>query len=305
VNNSPKNNVAASVRQRLLNLRQQRQEDFSLILAQFAIERLLYRLGQSAAADQFVLKGATLFLTWTGKLHRPTQDLDLLGYGDSSADALRSIFTDLCTLAVQVDGLDFDPNTITLSEIREGMEYGGQRIQLVAYLGRARIPLQIDIGFGDVVTPQADWIDYPTLLQFPTPRLRTYTKESVIAEKFHAMVTLGILNSRLKDFYDLWTLSRLFPFDGALLAQAIQATFTRRNTAIPVETPVALTREFADNLMKVTQWQAFLKRNQLTVNDRSFAEVIGDLAEFLLPPVQALAQSAAFSQHWTAATQWR
>ena len=229
----------------------------------------------------------------------------MLGYGDSSADALRLVFATLCTLAVEADGLDFDANTITLSEIREGMEYGGQRIQFVAYLDRARIPLQIDIGFGDVVTPQANWIDYPTLLQFPAPRLRTYTKESVIAEKFHAMVTLGILNSRLKDFYDLWTLSRLFPFDGALLAQAIQATFSRRNTAIPVATPVALTGEFADNSMKVTQWQAFLKRNQLTVNDRSFAEIVAALATFLLPPMQALAQSTPFTQQWTAATKWR
>ncbi len=153
MNNSPQTNVAASVRQRLLNLRHQRQEDFSLILSQFAIERLLYRLGQSSVSNQFILKGATLFLTWTGKLHRPTQDLDLLGYGDSTADKLRSIFADLCSLAVEADGLHFDASTITISEIREGMEYGGQRIQLVVYLERARIPLQIDIGFGDIVTP--------------------------------------------------------------------------------------------------------------------------------------------------------
>lgn len=303
--NASNSNLAASVRQRLLNLREQRQEDFDRILTQFAIERLLYRLSQSSAANKFVLKGATLFLTWTGKLHRPTQDLDLLGYGDGSVDTLRTIFMEICTLSVEADGLRFDASTITVSEIREGMEYGGLRIQLVAYLERARIPLQIDIGFGDIVTPQATWIDYPTLLQFPAPYLRTYTKESVIAEKFHAMVTLGILNSRMKDFYDLWILSRQFAFEGILLTEAIQATFTRRNTAIPIEIPIALSAEFAENPMKNTQWQAFLRRNRLDVGSASFADIIAELSMFLLPPVLALAQTEPFARNWTFEKKWQ
>lgn len=298
-------NLAASVHQRLLNLSQQQHDDFNRLLLLFAIERLLYRLSVSDYAHQFVLKGALLFMVWTVPNFRPTRDLDLLGFGDASAAALLHLFQTICQQSVVDDGLTFDPQSVRVNIIRVDQEYQGQRVELIAHLGRARLPLQIDIGFGDLVLPTPVETAYPTLLDFPSPHLRIYSRESVIAEKFHAMTTLALTNSRLKDFYDLWTLSRLFPFDGTILTQAIQATFTRRNTAIPVETPVALTGEFSSNSMKVTQWHAFLKRNQLTVHDRSFAEIVADLAEFLLPPVQALAQSAAFSQHWTAATQWR
>lgn len=302
--NSPKSNIAASVRQRLLNLRQQRQEDFSLILSQFAIERLLYRISQSPVADQFVLKGAILFVTWTGKLHRPTQDLDLLGYGENSAERLSAVFKLICEQSVEADGLHFDTAAITISEIREDQKYSGKRVQLLAYLDRARIPLQIDIGFGDIVSPQAVWIDYPTLLQFPAPRLRSYTRESAIAEKTHAMVTNGIMNSRMKDFYDIWTLLHQFTFDGALLTQALSSTFAQRGTPMPTEVPLALTAEFSENPMKVTQWQAFLRRNQLEVGGASFAEVVESIAHFLLPPIQALATATPFTPSWSAATNW-
>lgn len=177
-------------------------------------------------------------------------------------------------------------------------------MQLLAYLDRARIPLQIDIGFGDIVSPQAVWIDYPTLLQFPAPRLRSYTRESAIAEKTHAMVTNGIMNSRMKDFYDIWTLLHQFTFDGALLTQALSSTFAQRGTPMPTEVPLALTAGFSENPMKVTQWQAFLGRNQLEVGGASFAEVVESIAHFLLPPIQALATATPFTTSWSAATHW-
>lgn len=300
-----KTNLAASVRQRLLNLSRQQQEDFKLLLSRYAIERILYRLSQSAVADQFVLKGATLFAVWTGKPHRPTQDLDLLGYGDSSSETLRATLATICTLPVEADGLTFDAMSIHTEEIRNGLVYGGQRVYLLAHLDAARIHVQIDIGFGDIVTPGAIWLEYPTLLPFPAPHLRMYPKESVIAEKVHAMVVLDTGNSRMKDFYDLWTLSHLFTFDGVTITQAIQATFERRQTALPTAVPAALTVGFAEHPSKATQWQAFLTRNRLDVGGASFAQIITDLHTFLWPPLQALAQVTSFTARWIPQKTWQ
>jgi predicted nucleotidyltransferase component of viral defense system len=303
--NPKKANLAASVRQRLLNLSRQRQEDYNLLLSQYAIERILYRLSQSGVADQFILKGATVFAVWTGKFHRPTQDVDLLGYGDSSREAVRATFTAICELPVEPDGLWFDANSIRMEDIRQELEYGGHRVTLIAHLDTALIPVQIDIGFGDIVTPQATWLTYPTLLPFPAPHLRTYPKETVVAEKVNAMVTLGLLNTRMKDFYDLWTLSRLFPFDGSLLTQAIGASFAQRKTSLPVITPIALTQTFAEHPTKKTQWQAFLNRNRLDMEGATFTEIIAHLHSFLWPPLQALAQEGAFNAQWLHPQGWQ
>ncbi|MEZ4615354.1 MAG: nucleotidyl transferase AbiEii/AbiGii toxin family protein [Caldilineaceae bacterium] len=298
-------NLAASVHQRLLNLSQQRNDDFNRLLILFAIERLLYRLSVSDHAHKFVLKGALLFMVWTVPDFRPTRDLDLLGFGDPSDETLLQLFQTICQQPVVDDGLIFDPQSVRVRAIRADQEYQGQRVELTANLGRAKLPLQIDIGFGDLVLPAPVAAEYPTLLDFPSPHLRVYSRESVIAEKFHAMATLDWSNSRMKDFYDLWILSRLFPFDGVRLTQAIDATFTRRNTAIPAETPTALTAEFAETPMKITQWQAFLRRNRLAVDGASFADMITELSRFLLPPLQALAQATPFSQYWTVEGGWR
>jgi hypothetical protein len=297
-------NLAESVRQRLLNLSQQRQEAFNLVLVRYGIERFLFRLSQSPFADQFVLKGATLFAVWSGESHRPTRDVDLLGYGDSSNERLRTLFTLLCELPVEADGLRFDSSTIRIEEIREVQEYGGKRITLSGRLDTAIIPLQIDIGFGDVVIPGASWLTYPTLLPFPEPYLCTYPKESVVAEKFQAMVTLGMVNSRMKDFYDLWLLSRLLPFDGITLTKSIQATFERRQTAISTNIPTALTGEFAEHPDKVNQWQAFLSRNRLEVGDASLTHILSALHDFLMPPWQALAAGQQFIAAWAAQGPW-
>jgi predicted nucleotidyltransferase component of viral defense system len=297
-------NLPASVHQRLLNLSQQRGEEFNRLLTLFAIERFLYRLSQSPHAERFILKGALLWLVWAMPDHRPTRDLDLLGFGDNSPVTLAQIFQEICVLSVVADGVDFDHESIKVHQIRSDQEYHGQRIELRAYLGKARVQLQIDIGFGDLVAPAPVLTEYPTLLAFPPPHLRVYSKESVIAEKLHAMVTLDLSNSRMKDFYDLWTLSRLFSFDGTLLIQAIRVAFTQRNTALPTQTPTALTADFANNPIKRTQWHAFLNRNRLAVRDASFAEIIADLARFLWPPLSAAAHKSPFSANWMPQGDW-
>ncbi len=304
MNRAPSANLAASVHQRLLNLSQERGEDFNLVLTRYAIERLLARLAQAGYAGQFVLKGALLFAIWTGRLHRPTRDLDLLGYGDSSEERLDKLFKDLCAVEMKADGLVFDPNSVRVAEIREEQEYGGQRVHLLAALGRARIPLQIDIGFGDAVTPTAEQVEYPALLELPGPQLWAYPKESVVAEKLHAMVALGVLNSRMKDFYDVWTIAHAFPFDGRTLCRAIQSTFERRRTEIPSSAPAGLTAEFAGQADKIVQWKAFLARSRLDVGSAEFAQVIRDLGDFLLPPLLAIAAEQDFDKVWPAQGPW-
>jgi hypothetical protein len=226
-------NIVASVRQRLLNIIRETGEDPNLVWTRYATERLLYRLSVSEHASQFILKGALLFLVWTGQSYRPTVDVDLLGKGDDSSERLTSLFRDVCNLDVAPDGLVFDAKIVNAAPIREEQEYNGQRIKLTAYLGKARIPMQVDVGFGDVVTPKAKKVAYPTLLDFPAPKITACPRETVIAEKFQAMVMLGIANSRMKDFYDVYVLARDFSFDGAVLRRAVVATFDRRKTGIP------------------------------------------------------------------------
>jgi hypothetical protein len=230
--------------------------------------------------------------------------VDLLGFGDGSPEALGALFREICEIEVEPDGLVLDSQSIRIREIREDQEYGGQRVELTAYLGNARIPVRVDIGFGDVVLPAAVRAEYPTLLGFPAPHLCIYTRESVVAEKLHAMTVLDLTNSRLKDFYDLWIMARLFPFDGAALRRAIAATFERRQTALPERLPVTLTDQFADAPGKTGQWLAFLSRNQLDASGVEFAEVIAKLAAFLGPPLLAAADGTGFAAHWPAGGPW-
>ena len=240
-------NLAASVRQRLMNVARSQKEDFQLILTRYALERLLYRLSQSEYRDVFVLKGAMLFQLWGDQPHRPTRDLDLLGRGENSIPRFERIFREVCDLAVEEDGLVFNAQSVRGETIKEDQEYEGLRLTLDCRLENARIPIQIDIGFGDVVTPAASELTYPVLLDFPAPVLAVYSRESVVAEKFQAMVMLGIANSRMKDFFDLWVLARQFEFQGPMLCQAIRATFERRRTPVPAEVPLALSAEFSND----------------------------------------------------------
>ncbi|MCX6031834.1 MAG: nucleotidyl transferase AbiEii/AbiGii toxin family protein [Chloroflexi bacterium] len=298
-------NLPASVHQRLLNLSQQRGEEFNLLLTRFAIERLLYRLSRSEESGRFVLKGALAFAVWGMQPHRPTRDLDLLGCGDNTSGRWVEVFRRICASDSEADGLTFDLDSVRAQPIRLDQEYQGQRIELNAFLGKARIPLQIDIGFGDIVTPPAEEAVYPTLLSFPAPRVRVYPKETVVAEKLHAMVVLGALNSRIKDFYDLWMLAQELSFDGPILGRAIAATFARRQTALPASRPVALTAEFAQRPDVQARWEAFLRRNRLVVGGRTFLAVLTDLSDFLMPILTTLVGDAAFDLTWPPRGLWR
>lgn len=237
-------NVTASVHQRLLNLVQKGEGDFQTLMTRYALERVMYRVSQMEQGKQLILKGAMVFCLWGGQLHRSTRDLDFLGSGESDAAYFREFFLELCRLEVEEDGIRLVEESLAVRQMREDEEYQGVRIELLARLGTARIPLIIDVGFGDVVTPAPAEVEFPALLNFPRPRVRAYPRETVVAEKFWIMTQLGINNTRLKDYYDLWTLSRNFSFEGPLLCRAIQATFARRKTVLPTDTPIALAAIF-------------------------------------------------------------
>ena len=297
-------NLAHSVRQRLLNHSKEREEDPNLIFLRYALERLLYRISRSDKAEQFVLKGAMLFAVWTDRMHRPTRDLDLLGLGDSSDRILTETFRQIAQTEVEPDGLEFDSENISITDIREAQDYPGKRVKLVAKLGNAPIRLQVDIGFGDVVTPEAKEINYPTLLDFPPPRVKTYPRETVVAEKLQAFVAFDMAISRMKDFYDLWVLSKQFSFDGSALVEAVKATFNRRSTVIPDDTPAALTDEFANSSDKRTQWTGFLARNKLQDTATDLSEVVQQLRKFLLPPLSSAAKKETLNKSWRPGGPW-
>jgi len=278
---APKN-LAASVKARLQNEAARRGDDFNLLLLRYGIERLLFRLSQSAYADSFLLKGAMLFVVWDEKTHRPTRDLDLLGFGPSEKEDLQKVFQDVVALPVVDDGLVFDPASVQTEEIREDNTYGGVRVRLMASLGSAEVPVQIDVGTGDVVTPEPETADFPALLDFPAPQVRTYPVYTVVAEKLEAMVKLGSANTRMKDFHDVWFLTRRFPLDGPTLRRAIEATFARRRTPLPGG-PEPLSDTFANDATKQNQWAAFIRRNALTGLPGQFSEVVMAIRNYVTP----------------------
>ena len=283
----PVSNIGASVRQRLLNLREKTGEDFIALLTQFAIERFLYRLSCSPAADRFVLKGAMLFRVWSGSLHRPTKDVDLLAFGESTPAAFAAIIRQILTTAVEDDGIAFIPDSVRAEEIRENEDYGGVRITFTATLDKALIPLQVDIGFGDVITPAAEDRVYPVLMDMAAPRLRMYPVETVVAEKLQAAVKLGMINSRMKDFYDLLVIFRHYPYDDRLLTRAVAQTFTRRGTPLPREVPPGLSDEFGSDPTAKRLWRGFLTRMQVVNEPDDFTAVIRTIRERLWPIIMA------------------
>lgn len=308
----PLRNVAASVRQRLLNGAKERGEQFELTLVRFACERLLYRLSVSPHADRFVLKGGMLFLLWADRTYRPTRDIDLLGTGSMDEAGLRGIFRELCSMGVPADGLAFDAGSLAITPIRAAQQYVGSRVQMSASLGSARIPVQVDVGIGDAVLPPPERCELPSLLDHPPARLRAYRRETVIAEKMHAMVELGELNSRMKDFHDVWWLARTFPFDGLTLQGAVQATFERRRTPLGEGLPSPLTRAFYRDAARARTWRLFAERHggevaddlRVLVGGGGFAAVGDHLQDFLLPLWRALGASRAFHGAWTPGGPW-
>ncbi len=297
-------NTAASVHQRLLNKAKETSRPFNELLQHFAIERFIYRLSRSPHANRFILKGALMFSVWTGPGSRPTMDIDLLGRIDNSLKVIVAAVKDACGIDVEADGMTFNAETVTAVRISEDAEYKGVRSRVQGGLGNARISLQIDIGFGDVIVPDPSKITYPTLLEFPAPEMKGYTMESTIAEKFQAIVKLGVLNSRMKDFYDIWMLSRTFDFRGEILAEAVDKTFENRNTPINVE-PAAFDPSFWQDEDKRIQWQGFIRKAKLANAPEAFKDVAESVKLFLLPLVASLAERQTFQGVWTAPGPWQ
>ncbi len=300
----PPKNVAASVRDRLLKLAKESGEEFTYVLTRYALERLLARLASSKYKDTFVLKGAMLFRLWSPKVHRPTKDLDLLGSGSSDRERVARLFAEIASVVVDDDGIVFDPKSVKASRIKEDAEYEGVRVNVTARIGSARLELQIDVGFGDVVTPGTIDVDFPTLLPMAAPKLRAYPKETVVAEKLQAMVFLGIANSRMKDFFDVWFLAMNLEFEGPVLARAIKATFERRKTELPKAAPLALTKSFSEDDAKMKQWKAFLSKAALLPKTMTLDEVVQVIAPFVQPPLEAALKGEKFTAIWKPKGPW-
>ncbi len=291
----------ASFRQRLLNRARNDRRPFNELLQYYAMERFLYRLSKSAHSDRYILKGALLLRVWHSPELRPTMDIDLLGRTSNEETDVVAQVRDILTEDVEPDGLVFAPDSIQTERINEDAHYHGLRVRFPGELDSARINMQIDIGFGDVVYPHPEELEIPTLLNSAAPRLLCYSRESSIAEKFEAMVKLGVLNSRMKDFHDIWLLSRQFDFKGATLAEAIRLTFEQRGTALPAEIE-AFTETFTED--KQTQWTAFRKRVQQENAPAAFQEITATVEGFLLPIVEVVSTGGSSPANWIAPGPW-
>jgi hypothetical protein len=256
-------NIGASVRARINNKAKTDKVNTQFLLTRYSLERLLYRLAVSEHRDSFLLKGALLFDLWYDVPLRPTRDIDLLGFGMAEIPYLFKVFEDLCAIEVE-DGISFDAATINAEEIRKDANYSGIRVTLIGTIDSAKCTVQVDVGYGDAVTPAPEIATYPVMLEdMPAPELRVYPQYTVIAEKFEAIISLGMVNSRMKDYFDLWVLLRNADLDQAILKQAVQATFNRRKTEIPTGIPTGLSEQFASDGTRRALWDAFVSRNKL------------------------------------------
>jgi hypothetical protein len=303
--NDSSSGLAHSIQVRLLQHARKIQVDPNLVLTRFAVERFLYRLACSPYANRFVLKGGLLLLVWLGETIRPTRDADLLGLGDITDESLIAMVRTICSLEVESDGMSFLEDSVRIEAIRPEDVYGGRRITLQAHLGSARLKVQVDVGLGDAVVPEAEWLNYPTLLGLPSPRLRAYRPETMIAEKVQAMVLLGSKNSRMRDFFDIDALATRQSFEGRLLTAAVRATFARRSTALPETIPLALTPEFGATPEKQTQWRAFCRKSGVTTAPENFQEVVERLAVFLVPVLEAARSESRLRAKWSPGGPWQ
>lgn len=294
-------NTAASIHQRLLNKAAAEHRTFNELLQYYGIERFLYRLGESPHCNQFVLKGALVFLAWQAPLTRPTRDMDFLGFTRNSVDNLIRIVQDVCNQPVDPDGLIFDPASVHGEIIKEEADYEGVRVNFLGFLGNAQIHMRLDVGFADTITPEPEALEFPTILDnMSKPRIRAYPPENVIAEKFQAMIALGMINSQMKDFYDLWFMAQSMEFDFHVLREAIFNTFERRKTTIPEGTPTAFSNEFADQ--KQVMWASFLKKNQIEATPTRLIDVIQVLKKFFDPVIHPVEKQPSI---WSPNTGWQ
>jgi len=295
--------MAASVRQRLLDIARANGRPFNEVLQYFAMERFLYRLGESPIGGKFILKGALMLVAWKTPLSRATKDIDLLGRMKNNVEDIANAIRTACSQEVTPDGLFFDGKSVAAQRIAEDADYHGVRIRFRGALGTARITMQVDVGFGDPVVPGPADVDYPTLLDLPAPRLLGYSRESAVAEKFETMIKLGILNSRMRDFFDIWLLSRQFEFEGQTLSSAIRKTFAQRGTDILAK-PVALTEGFSEDPGKLSQWRAFTRKNLLHAAPKDLREIVPHLSRFLGPVAAALSSDHPFRKTWVPSGSW-
>ena len=296
--------LVQSVQTRLLNHARAIGADPNAVLARYGLERFLHRLARSAHADRFVLKGGMLLRVWLGETARPTRDADLLGFGDLTAAEMQRVFREICGVTVEPDGVSYLPDSVHVAPIRVEDVYGGQRVRLRGLLGRAQLAVQVDVGIGDAVTPEPEWLDYPSLLGLPRPRLRAYQPETTIAEKLHAMTTLGMANSRMRDFFDIYELARQREFDGAVLAAAVRDTFARRRTAFGPDPPLALTPAFGADGEKQDQWRGFLRKSRLVEAPQDLSITVRAIAAFLGPILEAVGSGQSFAGRWPPGGAW-
>lgn len=297
-------NIAASIHQRLLDRAKESARPFNELFQYYAIERFLYRLSQSPHAGKFILKGALMLLVWDARTSRSTMDIDMLGRMKNDLEAVIDLVREICRQEVAPDGVVFDPGSVRGDRITEDTKYEGVRIRFRGALDNARIAIQLDVGFGDVVVPSPKLTTYPAILDLPAPRVRGYSRESTIAEKFEAMVRHGVMNSRMKDFWDIRLLSRQFDFDGKTLAAAIAETFSKRHTAIPAD-PVAFTEIFIKDEAKSTQWKAFLRKNRMSDSTDTFTSAVHSVSAFLRPIVAHLVGHQPLPKMWKAPGPWQ
>jgi len=274
-------NLQASIRAQLQNKAKETNRPFSEILQYYGMERFLYRFSRSKYADKFILKGALLFTVWQIPERRATLDIDFLAHFDNQITSIEKVIRDVCGISVVSDGLIFDPETVKGQKIKEDADYAGVRVKLVGFLERSRIPMQIDIGFGDVIYPKPETIDYPVILDLPKPHLKGYPAESVVSEKFEAMVKLGLLNSRMKDFYDIWLMMRQFDFNALKLAEALKRTFMHRKTSLPQNKPLFAAEIYDEKSDRQALWKAFLKKGDIKHAPEKLAAIAREIEEFL------------------------
>jgi predicted nucleotidyltransferase component of viral defense system len=297
-------NIQASIRARLQNKARETSRPFSEILQYYGMERFLYRVSRSKHADRFILKGALMFTVWQLPERRTTLDIDFAAYYDNRIEAVEKMIKDICRISMSQDGLIFDPQTVKGSRIKEEADYEGVRIKFTGFLERSRIPMQIDVAFGDIIYPKSRVIDYPVILDFPKPHLKGYPIESVISEKFETMIKLGLLNSRMKDFYDIWLMMRRFDFDGLKLSEALKRTFTHRKTILPKDRPLFSEEIYDDKSDRQMLWKAFLRKGNIKHAPEKLSITAREIEDFLVKPLDAIKKKQKFTKTWKTSGPW-
>lgn len=298
-------NLEASARSRLQNKAREDNRPFAEVLQYYGMERFLYRFSQSKYADKFILKGALMFTVWQVPERRTTLDIDFLAYYDSQIEAIEKVIREVCKIHVPADGLVFDPETVAGQKIKEDADYEGVRVKFLGFLERSRIPMQIDVGFGDIIYPKPRVIDYPVILDFPKPHLKGYTAESVVSEKFEAMIRLGLLNSRMKDFYDLWLMTRRFDFKGETLVEALKKTFSRRKILLPQEGPLFAEEIYDEGSDRQILWKAFLNKGEIKQVPEKLGATAKIIERFLTKPLETIGKDKTFDEEWKAPGPWK